>query len=933
MLSQYVPYIGGLSKISDILYGAGIYGKKVSMTIGEAGTYDISQMVMSFGPALFWIAWIGFFLLGYRYLTKDHRRDHFFLLLIFIIQIWFIGIAGRFINDLIPPIILISSWFLWVIVDKIDYTAMIKGIKRVGGLQGLRKGVSFLHVFGILFIAFLLILPNAYLSLDAAVPYEEKPEVFDDLPSGGFGTFPPRTRINYVQPEEYWTTAFTWLATQDQDIEKAVDRPAFISWWDYGFYEVAIGEHPTVADNFQDGIPPAANFHTATSEQQAISIWIIRLLEGEARKGDLSNTITETINRYLDENDTADFVLWIEEPTRSPSYGDPIAPEYGETLSEEYPVGQQWPENAVYHDGADLLTSRLTDEEITMLYREIQDITGNSIRYYGVEGYDRNIFNIFAFLADKSLLLVAGQGEYSPEDEFTQIKYVTQSGKELAFSEVLNRSDIQSQQDPITSTKTIYKDPYFNTMFYKTYIGFTQTGQGGQKSIPQYQLPCQNLRHFYAQFISPYPEQAYRQGQSAVVIAKYYEGANINGTITFLDEIKDFQVIVQQNITHYGTEIPIGHDTNISVNGTYQVIAPAGDVTLQVRRYPELGQNAVVLTNVTLGKNNSMYPAITEEEATRKTDDYHRQVDIEIPTASLKGHVYDNLDDTDSIYNESDTPLEDATVSIIGYDAFNTNQGTPAFDPNSFNEIQTDTEGYFNFTSLLPGYYQITIRTADGFEIESNPSLIVKPGSNWHNVSKPDEGNVEGTTYFDENDNDKYDSGEELSDVSIDVVYTTTGTNNVVETITSDENGKYQTSSFLPGDYELNATKLPDYETVTTLSISENETVIQNISMQYSKIKVTGETIRSDTNQPLSNITITFAEDTDVVNNTANTSEVQSDSTGAYTANLMPGSYIVTVSQEVNETGTMVTYTFSDELTLSIGQLSKTYTIALTREE
>ncbi|MBS3777845.1 MAG: hypothetical protein KGY50_00965, partial [Candidatus Thermoplasmatota archaeon] len=637
MITQVIPFFGGLNKIRSILFGAGIYGNKVSMTIAEAGTYDISRTVMSFGPALFWIAWIGFFILGYRYLTKNHRRDQFFLLFLFIVQIWFVGVAGRFINDLIPPVILLSSWFIWLIIDKIDYPAMIKGIKRVGGLQGLRKGVSFLHVFGILFIAFLLILPNAYLSLDAAVPATEKEDVFGDLPSGAFGSS--------FGKEQYWVDAYQWFATQDTEITNPNDRPAYISWWDYGFYEVAVGGHPTVADNFQDGIPPAANFHTAATEQDAVSVWIIRLLEGEARDGTIDSSVKDVLNSYLDENDANDFVSWLEEPTTSPSYGDPIAPEYGKEFSKEYPVGQQWPENAVYHDGMDLLTNRLTDENLTMLYRDIQDVTGNSIRYYGVEGYDRQIFNIFGFLADRSLLLVAGEGDYSPEDEFTQIKYVTQSGQEINFEDVKNRTDVQNQQDPIVDTKRLYKDPFFETMFYKTYIGVVQTDQSGKKSIPQYQIPCQNMKHFYAQYISPYPEFAYNQGQSAVVIAKYYEGAILNGTITFSDNVKDFDVVVQQNITHYGTEIPVDHDTNTSVNGSYEVIVPAGDITLQVRRYPELGQNAFVMTNVTIGEDG-LHPAITEAEATRADDNYRRQIDIEIPSGSLEGYLYDNKDDT-----------------------------------------------------------------------------------------------------------------------------------------------------------------------------------------------------------------------------------------------------------------------------------------------
>ena len=925
MITQVLPFVGGLNKIRSILFGAGIYGNKVSMTIAEAGTYDISRTVMSFGPALFWIAWIGFFILGYHYVTKNHRRDHFFLLLIFIVQIWFIGVAGRFINDLIPPVILLSSWFIWLIIDKIDYTAMIKGIKRVGGLQGFRKGISFLHVFGILLIAFLLILPNAYLSLDAAVPATEKDDVFGDLPNGAFGSS--------FGKEQYWVDAYQWFATQDTEITNPNDRPAYISWWDYGFYEVAVGGHPTVADNFQDGIPPAANFHTATTEQGAVSVWIIRLLEGEAQDSAISSSVVNVLNDYLDEDDTNDFVSWIEEPTSSPSYGDPIAPEYGKDFSEDYPVGQQWPENAVYHDGMDLLTNRLTDENLTMLYRDIQDVTGNSIRYYGVEGYDRQIFNIFGFLADRSLLLVAGEGDYSPEDDFTQIKYVTQSGQEISFEDVKNRTDVQNQQDPIVNTKTLYKDPFFETMFYKTYIGVVQTDQSGKKSIPQYQIPCQNMKHFYAQYISPYPEFAYNQGQSAVVIAKYYEGAIINGTITFSDNVKDFDVVAQQNITHYGTEIPVDHDTNTSVNGSYEVIVPAGDVNLQVRRYPELGQNAFVMANVTIGEDG-LYPAITEAEATRADDNYRRQIDIELPSGSLEGYLYDNKDDTADIYNEStDEALDGATVQIYGVDSLDPNQGTPtAYDWNNVHELTTDEDGHYNISKLLPGYYQVVAITSDGFQME-NRIIQVNAENNWHNVSKPQPGNVEGTVYFDENENGEVDDGEEMVDASIDVIYASTGTNKVVETVSTDENGEYETSEFLPGTYQLNVTKLPGYETVTSVTIEENTTTSKNISIQYAKIKVTGEVIREDTNQPFVNASINFAVDTEVENNTANESEAQSDTSGAYSVELLPGSYVVSVIEQINESGTIITYTYSSDLTLSIGQEDTTYDIALTREE
>ncbi len=925
VISNFLPFVSRLNKIANILFGSGIYGNKVSQTIAEAGTYDISRTVMSFGPALFWIAWLGFFILGYRYLVKDHRRDHFFLILIFIIQIWFIGVAGRFINDLVPPLILLSAWIIWLIIDKVDYRSMIKNVKRVGGLKGIRKGVSIAQVSIILIVALLLILPNAYLSLDAAVPSTYKNDVFGDLPNGAFGSS--------FGKERYWVEAYEWFATQDTDIPNAADRPAYISWWDYGFYGAAVSGHPMVADNFQDGIPPASNFHTSTSEEQAVSVWIIRLLEGEAKNSDLDSSIVSVINTYLDDNDTEDFVSWIEDPESSPSYGNPIKPQYGEEFSQDYPVGQQWSENAVYHDGTDLLTSKLSDEEITQLYRDIQDETGKSIRYYGVEGYDEDIFNIFGFLSDQSLLLVAGLGEYSPEDDFVKIVYITQSGQQLSYSDVLNRTDLENQQDPVTDTGTVFKDAYFESMFYKTYVGVVQTDQSGQKSTPQYQIPCQDMRHFFAQYVSPYPEFAYSQGKSAVVIAKYYEGAVLNGTITFLDEIKDFEVVVQQEISHYGTEIPVDHDNNVSVNGSFEVIAPAGNVTLQVRRYPELGENAFIMTNVNFSKNG-MHPVITEEEATRKALNYHRQVGIEIPPASIEGYVYNNLDDTDGVYNLSiDEPLSDMRVIVYGINEFDPEQGSPtSYDFDYIRDLTTDETGRYNSSSLLPGYYQVVAQTADGFQIE-NRLIEINAGNNWLNISQPMEGDIEGTAYFDENENDEIDPGEELSNVEIDVVYTLTGTNNIVETLTTDVNGAFKTSAFLPGSYELNATKLPGYETSISVTIEENMTTTQNISMEYARIIVSGETIRSDTSQSVSNISIVFNVDDRVENNSATRTTTKSDETGSYTVDLFPGSYNITVNQDVNESGTVVTYFFTGELTIPVGKAPFSYEIALTREE
>ena len=926
LLSESIPMLKPLTRINSIIYGSGIYGNKVSDTIAEAGTYGMSRTVMSFGPALFWLAWAGFFLIAINYLRKEHRKDHLFILVLFLIQIWFIFVAGRFINDLVVPVALLGAWMIWFTIDKIDYSTLVRSIRAAGGgIHGLRRGVKFLHVFGILFVALLVILPNAYLSLDAAVPAGEKQNVFGDLPNGAFG--------GGIGKETYWVHAYEWLATQDTSIENPKDRPAYISWWDYGFYGSAISGHPMVADNFQDGIPTAANFHTSTSEKEAVSVWIVRVLEGHVREqGSVQSAVRTSLEAHINGNDTDDVVQWIESPASSPSYGMPIAEPLSDDVENPYVVGQQWSENAAYHDIVDLLMD-YDEDTITMLYRDLQQTTGYCIRYYGVETYDKDIFNIFGYLADKSLLLPAlqGIGDFAPEDEFVEIKYITQSNQELSYQQVIDRSDEQNRNDPLVNTRSVLKDAYFDTMFYRTYIGINQTNEDGSKSEPSYQLPCTDMKHFYAQYISPYPEYAVSQGKSAVVIAKYYEGAEINGTITFDGENKDLSVIAQQNITHYGTELPVDHDTDVAVNGSYSVLLPAGESQLQIRRYPELGMNALTIQNVTFSASDpdSLYALITEDEATRNGD-YQRTVDIAITPGELSGTIYRDLDGLEG-FNTSDEPLSNIEVNIYGINTLDPQTGQPtSYDFTMTKTITTDSNGYYNTSGLFPGYYQVVVLNEDEFQIEN--ILIPIIGETTHDVVEPKPGDIEGTIFFDTDGDTTYDVGEEMMGVTVDLVYTMTGDDTIVSSLTTTSDGSYQFTDLIPGVYSLHLTQLPDYDSTTSITITEGETTTLNASIAYALIDVSGTTKNDVTMSTVANMTISFTPTTTIENNTAKEGVATSDTNGAYQVSLMPGTYNVTVVERVVENNVNVTYSCDQLLVLPVGQGSKTFDVLLARE-
>ena len=77
-----------------------------------------------------------------------------------------------------------------------------------------------------------------------------------------------------------WNRANTWLAEQDID-QPYSDKPAFVSWWDYGFQALETGDHPSVSDNFQSGIPAAGNMLLARSQEDLAAMFIWRLSEAD----------------------------------------------------------------------------------------------------------------------------------------------------------------------------------------------------------------------------------------------------------------------------------------------------------------------------------------------------------------------------------------------------------------------------------------------------------------------------------------------------------------------------------------------------------------------------------------------------------------------------------------------------------------------------
>ena len=946
-------FLGPVRQLAEVIFGRGIYGQKVSMTIAEANTYQISNTVMSFGPAIYWIGWTGFLFLCYYYYKNKARRDYLFMIILFVVNLWLAGIAGRFLNDMVPVIAVLSGWVIWIFIDWLDYKQMIRNIKSAGGgIHGIRRGIKFLHLFGIIFLAFIIILPNTFVAFDAAVPNTSDPEdrtsllkwkMFGTEHSGAFGLA--------IIKERYWADAFDWLEQQDTEIERPEDRPAFISWWDYGFYAAALSEHPTVADNFQDGIPAAANFHTATSEKEAVAVWICRLLEGDRNinNKELRPETIDLLEKYLGETNASKIALWFNDYATADSFGDPIGAEYDEETSKQYTVGQQYGQNAVFHDTIEIINSTLDDDGVTWLYHDLQELTGWSIRYYGVEGYDRQIFSIFAFLSDKSLLLINGIA-----DDFVELVYegytVDSAGNKVEdktwpAEEIIGMSREERSRIVVTNTNRVFKDLYFETMFYRTYIGPAQ-GESGSKQEFEYQLPCIDMKHFYPEFFSDLTKYPYYDtGKAAVVIAKYYEGAYLNGSVLFEGEPLDCEVVVIKNNTYYQDfSLPIDHDKRIinttieNETGDFNLIAGSG-VVLQIRK--NLGQNQVyIYRNITFdGPFGSDLAPITDDDAMRRDgSNFERNIDVNIQPANISGYLFNDTDYDGEFNDTVDKPISDISVSfyrIIRYYTDENDQPKIDLDLENATTIVTDENGYFNTSGLLPGNYRVAA-TSGEFYYHLRDSLI-NEGDNVYNIINPEPASIEGTVYFDEDSDGELDSDEVLADADVELYLTVeeTGSRTLLETTKTDSEGFYSFDNLVPGkinNFEINnylvkASRPPEYQSEETLYPDENMTSYLNISIDLAPLTVSG-TVNYN-GDPVDNIAVRFEVDETVDDNTAEERTVFTDSNGKYSGEIKPGSYNVTVDQYEAQT---LVYSFEGKLELKREDETATYDISLIKE-
>jgi len=476
-------------------------------------------------------------------------------------------------------------------------------------------------------IVLLVIAPNCFGAFDAAVPFERDraydvelcltlPEGLRSTECGGYRAYLGRWGPDLAMPDEPLPAFWDWFEQRDAEAPLE-ERPAFVSWWDYGTAAVARGGHPAVADSVAD-YHLAGNFLLAQGEAEGLAYLNARLIEGDwsANRG-LTPGITALLSRHSIDSAYVGAVL-----TEPGSYvgtvlGDPAR--YGPREAELQ--GR----NALYV----LLKTELLERLPTVgaqadLYRELRTHTGNSIRYFGVtfqlfpvSGGRTGTFYAPVLLSDHRVIRLPN-GRFIPRDFYTLAAVV--DGREVPLENLTG-------EEAVDDVRITYRPMFYRSMFYRAYVGFTPRDAGALQDVgvpglsgprqADAPLPGWNLSHWQAVYVTayynPHPppemsehrdetvplnlfdaltiEDRIRAGEengtvflnpvnaitTGVVLLQYYDGAFVNGTVTLGGApLAGATVTVLDALGiphHVGTTGP---------DGRYALLAPSGEVNITV---------------------------------------------------------------------------------------------------------------------------------------------------------------------------------------------------------------------------------------------------------------------------------------------------------------------------------------------------------------
>jgi len=827
----------------NIVTGQGYFVKTlVYSTVAEAQAPSVDSLIIGYGVATFFLAFVGLGLLTYRMSRERFPRPLMLFLVFGAISIYLPLSAAKFFFLGSAGFALLSADAIVRVIDVARYPELRRTVGQLSDRRGqftaLRREFKPRHVL-VMALVLVIVTPNIWYAVDAGVPYNSKSQYSTQI----YNTLPPFLRTTPTNastfylgaggtqldtPAQYDEAGYNWLAGQDQNLPPP-GRPAFISWWDYGFQAIDEGLHPSVADNFQNGIDPAGNFLLAQNESLAIALLATTLLQAEQTTSGQPN-LPPSLNTVL-AADGVDLTELHELLTNGP--GDvALVKAYPNRYLAVDPTVLD-PVNAMYDAVSYFLASSLSENGVAQVYNDIQTYTGWSIRYAMVDsrlipfsGSNTGIFYAPADLTDR----IIGAGG-APTSYYT-LSVLGSDGNSYGINQL--PAGVSAVQYNIN-----YLPVFYNSMIYRTYFGYSGS-EIGSSGIPGLTgsaasdpiEPGWMLQHFQVVYKTAYycpyasstghpncfvamnlpqaetlakknngtadasPNSYFSGGESML---QYYPGQPMVGTITLPNGVP----VSQARVTVYDSwNIP--HMTTLtSRGGAYSLILPPGNDTVNVTMGTLSGlaqAGTTTLLSMKVPVPNTLGLSSTAPTLVRP---------IVLKPATVQGFVYWNSANNSSYRPHTDQLLAGGTVTLWGSGL-------------TIRTIATDASGAFVLSNVAPAVYNVSIQYLGGNF--SQPQAYVGAGATVNETQGLTAAAVVGTVTL--------PSGAIAPGAAVTV---STSANGIVGSTFSNGTGQFDIGGLGSGNYTVRASiaRLSVGSPVATVDVLHpGVKYLQNLSMK-----------------------------------------------------------------------------------------------------
>lgn len=799
------------TNFSSLVTGQGYFVKNlIYSTVAEAQAPSIDQLILGYGVVTFFLAFAGLAIFVYTMVRGRFKRHHIVFLVFALLSLYLPISAAKFFMVGSPIFALLPAEAIRRALDIAGYGELRRTTAsladRRSQFSAFRKAFKPRHVI-IMVLVVGIVLPNVWVAIDAGIPGNTKSQYAAQVGA----SLPPWLQLNSSSPATYYfgaagtsldtpnqydSAGYNWLAQQDANLP-APQRPAFVSWWDYGFQAIAQGSHPSVADNFQNGIDPAGQFLLSQNESQAIAVLATTLLAAEQRASGLPN-LPPALNAILANdglnvlqlhsllvNSSSDYSLVVAHPER-------YLPVNPNTLTAD---------NAMYLAMAYFLATSEPLGGVAKVYNDIQSFTGWSIRYamtdsrlFPFSGLNTGIFYAPADLTGR-IINPSGQ----PQTFFT-VSIVGSNGQEYPPGQL--PAGVSQVGQPVVN----YFAPFYHSMIYHIYIGYNGTDAGTSPGIPGLSLngstyplqPGWMLQHFGIVYKTAYlcslphgggtclatnlpaavagasringsadtsPIGYFQGGESML---EYYPGQPLLGNL----QLADGSPVGGARVTVYdGWGIP--HQTALSApDGSFSLVLPPGNDTVNVTMgsFHALTQSgSIPLKSVKIFVPNALglsysAPALVQT--------------ITVGSGSIQGFVYWRNGANNTYSPPGDTLVPGAQVLFWGTNL-------------TKHTATTDASGSFRIGEVAPGIYNYNVYFAG--QNHTGSPITVGPGSSPNATAGLRSAAVKGTV-----------TGP-TGQPELGATVTLGGTNGVLSSALTNKTGTYHLGSVGPGNYTVTA--------------------------------------------------------------------------------------------------------------------------------